>query len=138
MIETIQDAIIAALENVEGVAAAGVWQGDIDDLLKTPQKLPSLSVVYQGAEFGERKTIGATIALHRMVFLVVLAARNLRSREEGATACYGIIEGVRGGLIGLQIAPWGWLWPISEELILAEGGLLVYGLRYRMNTEVTI
>ena len=138
MIETIQDAIIAALENVEGAAAVGVWQGDIDGLLKTPQRLPSLSVIYQGADFEEKRTIGANIAPHRMEFLVVLAAQNQRSREAGAASCYGIIEGIRSALIGLAIAPYGWLWPVKEELILAEGGLLVYGLRYRMNTEITV
>jgi hypothetical protein len=138
VIEEIQNGIIEALEGIPGVRGrVEGWQGDIEDLLKVPQKLPALAVIYQGADFGEKKTIGSNAAPHRMEFLVVLAARSMRSREAGSVTAYGIIEGVRTALIGRSIAPWGWLWPVGEDLVLADGGLLVYGLKYRMDTEVS-
>jgi phage gp37-like protein len=136
MIETIQDAIITELEKIDGVKTVGVWQGDIDDLLKAPQRLPALHVIYQGADFEEKTVIGINRADHRMDFLIVLAARNLKSREAGASGAYTIIEAVRNYLIGRQISPYGWLWPVKEDLVMAEGGLLVYGLNYRLKTNI--
>jgi len=138
MIETIQDAIITALETITGVATVGAWQGDIEDLLKTPQRLPALQVIYRGAVFGEKAVIGVNRADHQMSFLVVLVAKNFKSRSAGADSCYTIIDGVRSELVGLKIAPYGFLWPAKEELLMAEGGLLVYGLSYNMNTNVTV
>ncbi len=138
MIGTIQDAIIAALEDIEGVPTVGAWQGDVDELIAQPQKLPALHVIYQGAEFGEARLVGARRADHTMEFLVVLVARNLKSREAGAAACNDLIEAVRTALIGKAIAPYGFLWPAKEDLILAEGGLLAYGLEYRIQTYVTV
>jgi hypothetical protein len=137
MIETIQDDIIDHLILIEAVGGrAGVWQGDIDELLKTPQRLPALFVIYQGADFAEKSVIGLNRADHTMDFLVVLIAKNAKSREAGAAACYTIIETVRSYLIGHKINPYGYLWPTKEDLILAEGGLLVYGLGYRLKTNI--
>jgi len=135
MIDSIQSDIMTELAKVSGVVTAGVWQGDIDELLSTPQRLPALFVIYQGAEFEEKKVIGSNRADHRMDFLVVLVCRSLKSRGEGALTAYDIIEAVRNALIGHQVGAHGWLWPVKEDLIMAEGGLLVYGLTYRMNTQ---
>ena len=132
MIETIQDAIISKLEEITGVNTVGVWQGDIDDLLKTPQRLPALHVIYQGSDFEEKRTIGGDQPGFAMDFLIVLVGKSLRSREAGASSCYTIIEAVRDKLIGYQVADYDILWPVKEDLLLAEGGLLVYGLNYRM------
>lgn len=134
MIETIQDAIITQLETIPGVVSVGAWQGDIDDLLKTPQRQPALHVIYQGANFEEKMTVGGDQPGLMVDFLVVLVGKNLRSRDAGATACYTIIEAVRDKLIGYRVAGYDILWPISEELIHAEGGILVYGMNYRMDT----
>jgi hypothetical protein len=136
MIETIQDAIITQLLKITGVGSVGVWQGDVEDLLKTPQRLPALNVIYQGAEFDEKKVVGINRADHRMDFLIVLVSKNLKSRDAGASEAYTIIEAVRNYLIGHQISPYGWLWPVREDLVMAEGGLLVYGLNYRLKTEI--
>lgn len=95
MIETIQDAIITQLEKITGVVSVGVWQGDIEDLLKSPQRLPALNVIYSGADFEEKKLIGTNRADHQMDFLIVLVSRNLKSREAGASGAYTIIEAVR-------------------------------------------
>jgi phage gp37-like protein len=132
MIDTVQDGIMERLRTIAGVAEVDAWQGEIEDLLKQPKRLPALYVVYQGAEFEEKKTIGANTARHWMEFLVVLVAKNLRSRAEGALTCYGILEAVRAQLIGHIIEPHGMLWPVAEELVAAVGGTLVYGMTYRM------
>jgi len=136
MITTIQGEIIKQLEKITAVASVGVWQGDIEDLLKSPQRLPALNVIYHGADFDEKKVIGTNRADHQMDFLIVLVGRNLKSREAGASEAYTIIEAVRNYLIGHPISPYGWLWPVREDLVMAEGGLLVYGLNYRLKTNV--
>lgn len=136
MIEAIQDEIITQLQKISGVANVGVWQGDIEDVLQSAQRLPALNVIYQGADFEEKKIIGANRADHRMNFLVVLVSRNLKSREAGASEAYTIIEAVRNYLIGHKISPYGSLWPVREDLATAEGGLLVYGLHYRLQTNL--
>ena len=136
MIEIIQGVIITQLQKITGVPSIGVWQGEIDDLLKSPQRLPALDVIYQGANFEDKKVIGLNRADHQMDFLIVLVSRNLKSREAGASEAYTIIEAVRNYLVGHQISPYGWLWPVREDLVIAEGGLLVYGLNYRLRTNV--
>ena len=85
MIETIQDDIITQLQKISAVASVGVWQGDVEDLLKSPQRLPALNVIYHGADFDEKKVIGTNRADHQMDFLIVLVGRNLKSREAGAS-----------------------------------------------------
>jgi phage gp37-like protein len=120
------------LRAIEGAAEVDAWQGEIEELLTHPKRLPALYVVYQGAEFEEKKVIGSNVARHRMEFLVVLVAKNLRSRAEGALTCYGLIEAVRAQLIGHVVEPHGMLWPVAEELVAAAGATLVYGLTYRM------
>lgn len=137
MIETIQDDMIAQLAKISDVKIVGVWQGDIDDLLKQPQRLPSLHVLYTGAAFDEKRNLGGeNRARHQMDFLVVLCSRNLKSRAEGATSAWTILESVRNYLIGHNVSPYGYFWPVKEELLLAEGGLLAYGLTYRMETSL--
>ena len=137
MLETVQNQIILQLRKISAVKSVGVWQGETEDLLKSPQRLPALSVIYQGAEFNPKKVIGVNRADYQMDFLILLISKNLKSREEGTSDAYTIIEAVRNYLIGHRIDPYGSLWPISEELVLAEGGLLVYGLNYRMETNIT-
>jgi len=137
MIETIQDAIIAQLEKIDTVGGrVGVWQGDVEDLLKTPQRLPCLAVIYLGADFDAKKVLGVNRADHTMDFLIVAIAKNVKSREEGASTAYTIIEDVRSYLIGFKVSPYGFLWPVKEDLVLAAGGLLAYGLNYRIRTEL--
>ncbi len=127
MIEEYQTGIIEELEKITGVNTVDAWQGDIEELLKSPQKLPALNVIYRGAEFEENQTDGG----HTMNFLIMLVGKNFRSRAAGAASCNTIIEAVRGKLIGLQVTGFDALWPVSEDLILARGGILAYALNYR-------
>ena len=132
MIEEIQDDIIDQLETITGAATVGAWQGDIDDLLKTPQKMPSLHVLYQGADFEPFEQAGehTTAALD---FMIVLTAQNQKSRAAGSVAAYSLIEAVRGKLIGHQVADYDFLRPVREDLITTRGGILVYGLIYQLS-----
>lgn len=137
MIDTIQDDILTQLTNVSGVKTVGAWQGDLEDLLAVPLKLPALQVVYRGASFEEKQVMGSNRADHRMEFLIWLLSRNLKSRAEGGETCYTIIEAVRAKLVGRRITGYGMLWPVNEDLVFAEGGTLVYGMTYRIDTNVT-
>jgi len=142
MIETIQDAIITQLETISGVGSVGAWQGDVNDIeeiLQIPQKLPALHVIYHGAGFADKKTLGAAISADaNMRWMIISVNKNLKSRAAGAVSSYTMIEAVRNKLMGYRISPYhGFLWPLQEDLLTALGGLQVYGLIYRMNTSVT-
>jgi len=132
MIETIQEAIITQLETIEGVPLVEGWQGDIEDLLKMPKRLPALYVIYQGAEFEPFEQAG-DLPTAALSYVIVLIARNLKSREAGSSGCYALIEAVRTKLIGYQIEDYDFLRPVREELILAAGGVLAYGMTYQMS-----
>ncbi|RJP59041.1 MAG: DUF1834 family protein [Deltaproteobacteria bacterium] len=132
MLETIQEDIIAELEDIEGVATVDAWQGDIDALLKTPQRLPSLHVIYKGAVFEPFEQAGenTTAALD---FMIVLTTKNQKSRAAGSVSSYALIEAVRGKLTGHWVDDYDFLRPVTEDLIMAEGGIMVYGLVYRLS-----
>jgi phage gp37-like protein len=142
VIETIQDDIVTQLLTITGIGTVDAWQGDIEDMeeiLKISQKLPALHVIYHGSGFGEKKTIGANRADNRMRFMIVLVNKNAKSRAAGAASSYTIIEAVRSKLMGHKTSPYqGFLWPLKEDLLLALGGIQVYGLIYFMDTGVTV
>ncbi|MCK9195442.1 MAG: Gp37 family protein [Syntrophales bacterium] len=129
MIDEYQNGIIEQLETITSVKTVDIWQGDIEELLKTPQGLPALNVVYRGADFEEKQTDGG----HTMNFMIILVGKNVRSRKAGVSSCNAIIEAVRGVLIGYQVEGFDKLWPVSEDLMLARGGILVYALNYKTN-----
>jgi len=132
MIEEIQNNIIAQLATIAGVATVDAWQGDIEDLLKTPQKLPSLHVLYQSAVYETFEQAGENTSA-ALDFLVVLTTQNQKSRRAGSVASYTVIEAVRSQLVGHQIADFDFLRPVREDLITTVGGILVYGLTYRLS-----
>ena len=136
MIQEIIDSIITALDGTPDVTGEiDQFAGDIDELAKKPKRLPALWVVYDGANFEDRKIMDAVQVDHTMQFSVILIVKNHRSRSDGAEACHGIIESVRSRLIGLVMGDYGELWPVRENLVAATGPLLVYGLSYRLKTE---
>lgn len=134
MIKEIQENIISKLSEITEAKTVDVWHGDIEDMLKSPQKLPALFSIYQGCGFREKEIIGTSIAPHDMTFLIVLLNRNLKSHKSGSEECYLIIEKIRERLIEYKISPYGWLWPVKEELIIVKSGILGYGLEYKLNT----
>jgi hypothetical protein len=89
-------------------------------------------VIYQGAKFEPFDQVGEP-TISSLDYLIVLIAQNLKSRKEGSIDSYVIIEAVRDKLIGHQIESYGFLRPVSEDLLMAEGSILAYGLIYGMN-----
>lgn len=134
MIKDIQDSIISKLKEITEVKTVDIWHGDIEDLLKAPQKMPALWIIYQGCTFGDKEIIGDNIASHDMTFLIVILNKNLRGHKSGSEECYQIIEAIRERLIGYDTA-YGWLWPVKEDLIIIESGILGYGLEYKISTQ---
>ena len=137
MIEDIQDYIETQLNTISGVTVTP-WQGDIDELLDSPLTLPCIQIIYQAAEFGPRKTMGMRHWDLDMEFLLVVICKDNASRAGAAAEAYGIIESVRGKLAGYKITGYGALEPHSEERLMAVGGVLMYGLTYRLSTDVMI
>lgn len=131
MLQEIQTAILDALSKVEDVVTLEAWAGDVDDLLEKAQRLPAVYVVFDGADYEpyDRAGDNTTAALD---YLVIVVARSLRGRADATAAAYEIIEGVRSALIGCQIADYDFLRPVREDLITTAGGVLVYGLVYRL------
>ncbi|RMF46799.1 MAG: hypothetical protein D6751_04115 [Deltaproteobacteria bacterium] len=127
--------ILTALEPISAIRTLGPWVGDVDDVFKQPSRLPGLFVIYQGSDFRPAEIVGEAIAPVTMRFFVVLLHKNLRKATDGASEAYDLIEQVRTRLIGLQTS-YGRLWPVREELISAESGVLAYGLDYILETEV--
>ena len=133
MIKEIQDSIISKLNEILEAKTVDIWHGDIEDLLKTPQKTPALWIIYQGCAFNAKEIIGAKIAPHDMTFLIVLMNRNLKGHKSGSEDGYIIIEKIREKLIAYDTL-YGWLWPVKEDLLIAESGILGYGLEYKIAT----
>lgn len=131
MLVEIQDTITAALEGLPELKTTGIWQGDVEDLLKSAHKLPSAHVILSGAEFGgpENTTIGATVAPAEMLWSVVIISQNLRDRKSGAVDSLGLIELVLARLTRLDTGH-GWLWPAQVQLIGAESGKSAYGFHF--------
>jgi phage gp37-like protein len=134
MLTEIQGAILDRLKEIAEAAQVDVWQGEETPLLEMPQKFPALWVIYRGASFSEKKLVGGDRADFTMTFVIFLLHKNLRSRRAGAEEAYAVIESVRAKLIAYKILAYGWLWPVNEELILAESGFLGYALEYRLRT----
>jgi hypothetical protein len=131
MLEIIQNDIIGQVTAIEDIKTADAWQGDVDSLLKMPQKMPSLHVVYQGAKFEPFDQVGEP-TITSLEYLLVLIVQNQKSREGASVAAYTIIEAVRGKLTGHQIGAYGFLRPKQEDLLMAAGSILAYGLTYSM------
>ena len=139
MIETIQEAIVTELLTITDIGTVAAWQGDIgdlDEILQIPQKLPALHVIYHGGEYGEKKVMGANKVEVNMQFMLIAVTKNLKGRKEGASASYTLIEAVRTKLMGYKILPYGFLWPVREDLLRALGGVQIYGLIYRLNANI--
>jgi phage gp37-like protein len=135
MIQTIVEAVITELEKVTGVVTVDQWVGDIEPVIRAPARLPALYAVYSGSKFSGKNIIGSNQADHTMEITVVALARNVRSDVEGSEACYTLIEAVRSKLIGHVITNYGFLWPVAEDLLYSEKGILCYGLRYKIDTK---
>lgn len=141
MLTEVSDVVLEALRAMDRFQQLGEWAGEVEDLLKSPHKLPAAFLIYGGCGFGEGPVaIGTAVASAAQVWTVVLLSKNLRSRGDGALEAYAHLEAIRapaaeGGLRRLAV-PGGWLWPKREGLVSAKGGVLVYGIDFTLEGEV--
>ena len=136
MLTTISSDILLQLAAVSGVKSTGLWVGDIQELLKAPQNLPGLYLMYQDGKFTAPMTMGANYADIATQWMVVVIASSLKNAADAAATAWGLIEGVRTKLIGHQVSTYNKLWPESETLLFAENGVLVYGLTYSLEVRI--
>jgi len=136
MLTDISDAILKHLELVPELKTREPWAGDVEDLLKKPHGFPSAHLIYSEGRFGEKENlgIGQLQAPWTQRWTLILMTRNLRSRAQGGLEGYELLERIREHLTGFNTGG-GYLWPLSESLIEASGGVLAYGLEFINDTE---
>ncbi len=136
MLTEVNDQILAQLESLRVFKRVDIYAGEAEDLLKKATKLPGAFLVYGGAIYPDGPiALGTSIAATVQTWTVILLSKNLRSEGDGALECYTYIEQIREALTKFAVGG-GWLWPVREELLLAEKGSLAYGLDFILETEV--
>lgn len=134
MFATVQTSLVDALGELGAIKTTGVWQGDVEDLLKNVHKLPSAHVVLSAAEFDAPAVIGATAAPAEMLWSVILISQNLRDAASGAADSLALIEAVLAKLTRLNTG-FGWLWPLRVQILGAENGKAAYGFHFSVRKE---
>ena len=129
MLVEIQNKFIQALEESGGFKTVDGWQGDVEELLRNPQKLPSAHVIFGDSEFRAAQTIGSAVAPTDMVWSVILMSKNVRDRKSGAVESYQLIETVLAKLTKLNTG-YGFVWPGKVVLISVERGVAAYGFHF--------
>jgi hypothetical protein len=131
-IEQIEDKIITAVKTTVGIADCDTWQGgDLEEMLATVLSSTAVRVIYTGGKHGEKKVIGANRSDRDMTFRLALIVSNLRSMKDGSRGAYTYIESLLSTLRGFSLTPIaGYLWPISDELLLIKTGKFVYGFEF--------
>src|SRR5919197_4042682 len=93
-----QETIIAALTALASFRHIDGWQGEIEELVKTPTKLPSAHVAMGEIDFGDEPTaMGTKLSLDEGSWNVLITASNRRDRKSGAVECYQLIMAVGCG-----------------------------------------
>ena len=134
LVET-QEAIIAALTELALFKHLDGWQGQVEDLIKVPTKLPSAHVALGEIVFGEEPAaIGTKLSLDDNLWNVIITASNVRDRASGAVECYTLIEATVAKLKMMKIGD-GWLWPENAKLLYAKNGMSLYGISFRIEIE---
>ncbi len=135
MLTEVQNDILTALDGLPAFRERGVWQGELDELLKTPQKLPSVHVCLVTGQFGGPKLIPPTESLLNMGWDLIIAYECLKDRRVSADQGYGLIEAVVACLKGLRTQR-GLLWPESLDLLQSINGKTVYAVRFLIEKEI--
>jgi hypothetical protein len=143
MISDICGDILGTLSGIAGVKYVGAWTGDVESLMKTPQNLPGLYLVYQRAQFADKPAVmGANSVDVSIAIQILLIIQSMKAASAASDMAWTIMEDVRARLIGRRLLPSvafplpPVLWPNNEELVFSEGGLLVYGLNYHIETRI--
>lgn len=132
MFVEIQEKILAALSGA-GFVTLDSYQGEVEDLLKTPQKLPSGHLIFSGCDFAEPKTIGGTEAPSDQIWALVIMSRNLRDRSSGNVESYTLIDTALTSLTRLNTG-YGYLLPLKVELLSVKNGVAAYGFQFLLET----
>lgn len=145
MLTEVRNDILAVLDTISAFKERGVWQGNLDELLKTPQKTPSVHVALASGLFGASATIPPKASPVRLGWDVIIVFQCLKDRRTAANEGYGLIEAVVkpvsidgvtvGGLTGLKTEG-GMLWPASLELLDTINGISAYVIRFEIERSI--
>ena len=145
MLTEVQNDILAVLDTITAFRERGVWQGNLEDLLKQAQKTPSAHVVLASGTFARPRVVGDRSPLLGMGWDVIIIYQCLKDRRVATDQGYGLIESVVkpvsrdgieiGGLTGLKTQE-GVLWPGSLELLDTVGGISAYAIRFDIERSI--
>jgi hypothetical protein len=136
----IQNDILTALDAITAFKERGVWQGNLDDLIKQPQKLPSVHVALASAPLGVPSTVPPSSTMATLCWDIIVIYQCLRDRRIAADQGYGLIEAIvkpaaSGGLTGLRTQG-GLFWPTSMELLDTVNGISAYVIRFEIERRI--
>ncbi|OGU13871.1 MAG: hypothetical protein A2076_13165 [Geobacteraceae bacterium GWC2_53_11] len=151
MLTEVQNDILAVLDKITANGGQvfkerGIWQGNLEELLKMPQKTPSAHVALASGNFREAQTIPPKTSPIRMGWDVIIVFQCLKDRLTASNQGYGLIESVVkpvspdgiqiGGLTGLKTQG-GMLWPSTLELLDTINGITAYVIRFEIERSIT-
>jgi hypothetical protein len=136
MLTEIQNDMLQTLEDMGVFKVCGIWQGDLENLLKQAQKTPSAHVALASGVFSRPRVIGDDSPLLNMGWDVIVIYQCMQSRDTSSTMGYSLIEHVvkpvsRGGLSGKKVQD-GLIWPVSLDLIDTISGISAYAIRFEI------
>lgn len=136
MLTAIQEKIVAGLEAISVFKTAGVWQGDVKELLDTVHKLPSAHVMLSTGEFDQPRIIGGKITQKDITWSIIVLSESVRDRKSGAVGSLTLLDALLvdarediPGLSGLDTG-YGRLWPTDVAFLGSEGGKAAYGMKF--------
>jgi hypothetical protein len=145
MLTELQNDMLDALDRITAFKERGVWQGNLEDLLKQPQKTPSAHVALASGLFSPPVTTPAKDSMATLGWDVIVIYQCLKDRKISTTQGYGLIEAVVkpvskdpeivGGLTGLKTQG-GMLWPVSLDLLDTVNGISAYAIRFEIKREI--
>lgn len=140
MLTEVQNDMLTVLDGIVAFKERGIWQGNLEDLLKQHQKTPSVHIALASALFRVPDTVPARSTVARMGWDVIVIYQCLKDRRISSDQGYGLVEAVvkpeaAGGLTGLKTQG-GHLWPSSLELIDTVGGISAYAIRFEIERNI--
>ena len=141
MLTEVQNDILTVLDTITAFKERGVWQGNMDELVKQPQKMPSVHIALATGSFGGPTTVPPQSSMVSLGWDIIIIYQCLRDRRISSDQGFGLIESVAkpvsaGGLTGLKTQG-GQLWPSSLELLDTVNGISAYALRFEIERRIT-
>lgn len=135
MLTEVQNDILDALDTIAAFRTCGVWQGDLDELLKQVQKLPAAHVVLVDGKSTGRISMPYTKAPMGLAWDIIIVYECLKDRKVATDQGYGLIEAVFSTVGGLKTQGSG-LVPEGFDLLEVTGGKAAYALRFNITREI--